>query len=176
MNLNDINSGDPAQPQGKFFLNPICNNLSCSSLSAQSFKVNKLIGAGNSRIITVTGSTSLTLSTSDLISGIIGLIVSPASGVVNVVFTIPTAAVLDAALSSFTPPFYFQTNISAVFNVAVTQGNIIFSIAGTSITPYDSSNPMSFTAYVNTAPVTNQNRWQTTLTFYRSISGWSLYG
>lgn len=169
MNLNDINSGDPAQPQGKFFLNPICNNLSCNSLTAKTFKVGQLIGSGPATTVT---SGSVTLSPSQLIGGVIGLNFNG-----NITITIPTAAQLTLALSNYTPPYYFTTYISGVVNVPVSGPPapiVQIALAGTSIKGFNGeTNFIIWAPYIST---TSQNRWNSVLCFVNTGSGWFIYG
>jgi hypothetical protein len=169
----DLNS-----PLPKPWLNIQTNSLTANNITAQSFTIgtlelSQLILSGTVQTIN-TSSSTITLQASDLISGVIGLVVT-GTGTVNVNLQLPTGASLDAALTSATQPFYFTTVITSDFNTSITQGNINI-LLNSNITCFSGVNPLSYVAYLNTSPLTNMNKFQRVLVFSRNNTGWILYG
>jgi hypothetical protein len=166
MNLNDINSGPT--PNDKFWLNPICNKLTCNTLVTNSADIGQLLSSAGVR----NNYTGGTLSVSDIITGVVGINSIGSGGLTITNIVLPSGGALDTALSQFTPPFYFTTNLFITYTNTGT-GRLRFNLSG--MTSYNSiASPIDYDIYIN-GPANVQNKIQMTLIFARSNSGWVFY-
>lgn len=132
MNLNDINSGNALLPEGKFFLNPICKNISCNTLFCNGTATLNNVTISNLQIgqiaavqylslgsvaIQSTPNFNITLTPSQIISAIFACTAAGGTNILNLPSAVDIAAQFPSSLAipaAFTFNVYNRESLTQI--------------------------------------------------------------